>query len=264
MKQSKLFNLNWADLGRGLLIAFLTALLGGILEKLQTGELPTTWVAFQPILELSLSAAVAYLLKNLFTNSEGQLMRGEKSAAEYRAKRAGKLLILLPLMLLLSASVSAQSFIHKVTPESIANKEAVTLRSTDTLSYNGQGAFFLRGGGIASYSKFYYDKETKKILPDDYVRAGVGLEFAHYYNDNGAAVNDYGIGLYFLAAKSATNDVGFCSVLASVSAYDLRRLLNMSFLPEGMSISPGVVYDFRTDIPTVERFGFVPSLTFTF
>ena len=62
MKKSKFLNINWADIGKGLLIAFLTALLGGILEKLQTGELPTTWIAFQPILELSLSAAVAYLL----------------------------------------------------------------------------------------------------------------------------------------------------------------------------------------------------------
>lgn len=108
MKQSKFFNLNWADLGKGLLIAFLTALLGGILELLQAGQLPTTWVAFQPILELSLAAAVSYLLKNLFTNSEGQLARGEKSAAEYRAKRAGKLIILLPLFLLMTAGANAQ------------------------------------------------------------------------------------------------------------------------------------------------------------
>ena len=71
MKNSKFFNLNWVDLGKGLLIAFLTALLGGILELLQAGTLPTTWVAFQPIFELSLAAAVSYLLKNLFTNSEG-------------------------------------------------------------------------------------------------------------------------------------------------------------------------------------------------
>lgn len=77
MKRSKFFNLNWADLGKGLLIAFLTALLGGLLELLQAGELPTTWVAFQPILELSLAAAVSYLLKNLFTNSQGEIAKGE-------------------------------------------------------------------------------------------------------------------------------------------------------------------------------------------
>ena len=172
-----------------------------------------------------------------------------------------KLLLIFALVALVTGA-SAQSFVRKITTESIATKEAVTLRSTDTLSYNGQSAFFLRGGGIASYSKFYYDTETNKLLPDDYIRAGVGLEFAHYYNDNGTAVNDYGIGLYFLAASK--EEISFCSVLAGFSIYDLRRLLNMSFLPEGMSISPGIVYDIRNDIPVVERFGFIPSLTFTF
>jgi len=78
MKNSKFFNVNWADLGKGLLIAFLTALLGGLLELLQTGALPTTWLAFQPILELSLAAAVSYLLKNLFTNSTGEILKRER------------------------------------------------------------------------------------------------------------------------------------------------------------------------------------------
>jgi uncharacterized membrane protein YeiH len=77
MKNSKFFNLNWADLGKGLLIAFLTALLGGILELLQAGTLPVTWVVFQPILEASLAAGVAYLLKNLFTNSGGEILKRE-------------------------------------------------------------------------------------------------------------------------------------------------------------------------------------------
>lgn len=122
MNNSKFFNLNWADLGKGLLIAFLTALLGGLLELLQAGELPTTWAVFQPILEVSLSAAVAYLLKNLFTNSEGQLAKGEKSAAVVRAKRSGKLIILLPLLFLMTAGVQAQSakgFFQPVTAERI-------------------------------------------------------------------------------------------------------------------------------------------------
>ena len=77
MRNSKLFNLNWGDLGRGLLVAFLTAFLGGVLELLQTGVLPLTWVLLQPIVEISLAAGVSYLLKNLFTNSEGEILKKE-------------------------------------------------------------------------------------------------------------------------------------------------------------------------------------------
>jgi hypothetical protein len=77
MKQSKFLNLNWADLGKGLLIAFLTAFLGGVLDLLQSGTLPVTWVVLQPIVELSLAAGVSYLLKNLFTNSDGKLLKRE-------------------------------------------------------------------------------------------------------------------------------------------------------------------------------------------
>ena len=77
MKRSKFLNLNWLDLGKGLLITVLTAFLGGILEVLQSGSLPATWVVLQPILELSLAAGVSYLLKNLFTNSTGELLKRE-------------------------------------------------------------------------------------------------------------------------------------------------------------------------------------------
>ena len=77
MKTSKFLNLNWLDLGKGLLITVLTAFLGGILEILESNALPTTWVVLQPILELSLAAGVSYLLKNLFTNSTGELLKRE-------------------------------------------------------------------------------------------------------------------------------------------------------------------------------------------
>jgi len=77
MKNSKFLNLNWADIGKGLLIAFLTAFLGGVLELLQSGVLPVTWVVIQPILELSLAAGVSYLLKNLFSNSTGGVLKRE-------------------------------------------------------------------------------------------------------------------------------------------------------------------------------------------
>jgi len=262
MKQSKFLNLNWADLGKGLLIAFLTALLGGILELLQAGELPTTWVAFQPILEVSLSAAVAYLLKNMFTNSEGQLMKGELSAQRKRASRMGRVMPLLILLCLLSFGVNAQGFVKDVTPERIAKKQAVRERSTDTLVYNDQHAYFLRGGLTAGYKKLYYSSTEKKILGNDYERPGVGLEYAKYTVVNGEAVSDIGFGGYLMIpVKDAEN---YISILATVQIYDLARKFKLDFLPPGLSIGCGPCYDFNNAIPLIERFGIVPTIAIKF
>lgn len=265
MKRSKILNLNWTDLGKGLLIAFLTALLGGLLTSLQSGEIPVTWVAFQPILEASLAAGVSYLLKNLFTNSEGQLARGERAAAEVRAKRAGgtlKTIILLAILLPMGLGANAQSFIGDVTPEMIAKKQAVRERSTDTIAYNGQHAYFLRGGLTATYKKLYYSTTEKKILGDDYARPGIGLEFAKYTVVDGAAVSDIGFGGYLMIpVKDAQN---YISILATVQIYDLARKFKLDFLPPGLSLGCGPCYDFNNAIPVIERFGFIPTIAIKF
>lgn len=266
MKRSRFLNVNWADLGKGLLIAFLTALLGGLLELLQAGEIPTTWIAFQPIFELALAAGVSYLLKNLFTNSEGQLMRGEKSAAEHRAIKemvnSLKMLILLAMLLPFGLGVNAQGFIKDVTPERIAKKQAVRERSTDTLIYNGQHAWFLRGGVTVTYKKLYWSKSEGKVVADDYNRPGVGLEFAKYEVFEGTSLSDIGFGGYLMIpVKDAQN---YLSALVSVQIYDLARKFKLEFLPPGLSLGAGLCYDFNKEAPKIERLGFVPSVSIKF
>lgn len=265
MNRSRFFNVDLADLGKGLLIAFLTALLGGILELLQAGEIPTTWAVFQPILELSLAAGVSYLLKNLFTNSEGQLLKGEESAARLRAKRAGtplKMIILLAMLLPVGLVVNGQGFIKDVTPDRIAKKQAVRERSTDTLVHNGQHAWFLRGGLTATYKKVYYSKSEGKLIADDYNRPGVGLEFAKYEVFEGTSLSDIGFGGYLMIpVKDAQN---YLSALATVQIYDLARKLKLEFLPPGLSVGGGICYDFNKEVPTIERLGFVPSISIKF
>ncbi len=76
--KSKLFTLNWRDLLNGLLIAFLTALLTGIINILGSGAV-FDWIHFKPILIAGASAACAYLLKSLSTNSQNQLFTKEPS-----------------------------------------------------------------------------------------------------------------------------------------------------------------------------------------
>ena len=74
---SNFLNLNWNDLGKGLLVAVITAVLTFAYEALQSGSLFAPG-SLKTIGLTALTAAVAYLLKNLFTNSTGKILKTEK------------------------------------------------------------------------------------------------------------------------------------------------------------------------------------------
>jgi hypothetical protein len=74
--KSNFLTLNWKDFSRGLLIAFLTAVLTGVINMLDAGAV-FTWVTIKPVLIAGISAALSYLLKCLATNSQDQLLKRE-------------------------------------------------------------------------------------------------------------------------------------------------------------------------------------------
>ena len=74
--KSKFFTLDWKDLSRGLLIAFLTAVLTGVINILDTGAI-FTWLTIKPVLIAGISAALSYFLKCLATNSQDQMFKRE-------------------------------------------------------------------------------------------------------------------------------------------------------------------------------------------
>jgi hypothetical protein len=74
--KSKFLTLNLKDFLRGILIAFLAAVITGIINILDTGSI-FTWETLRPVLISGISAALSYLLKCLATNSEDQLLRRE-------------------------------------------------------------------------------------------------------------------------------------------------------------------------------------------
>ena len=78
--KSKFLTLDWKDFSRGLLIAFLTAVLTGVINILDTGAV-FTWVTLKPVLIAGVSAALSYLLKCLATNSQDQLLKREPKLA---------------------------------------------------------------------------------------------------------------------------------------------------------------------------------------
>ena len=74
--KSKFLTLDWKDFSRCLLIAFLTAVLTGVINMLDAGAV-FTWVTVKPVLIAGVSAALSYLLKCLATNSQDQLLKRE-------------------------------------------------------------------------------------------------------------------------------------------------------------------------------------------
>ena len=78
--KSRFLTLDWKDFSRGLLIAFLTAVITGIINILDTGAV-FTWITLRPVLIAGISAALSYLLKCLATNSQGQMFRREPRLA---------------------------------------------------------------------------------------------------------------------------------------------------------------------------------------
>jgi len=75
--RSAFLKLNLRDFLKGLILAFITAIITGIYELLQTGA-ALDWVTLKPVLMVSIAAALSYLIKNLFTNTDGQILTAEK------------------------------------------------------------------------------------------------------------------------------------------------------------------------------------------
>lgn len=74
--RSSFLALNWRDILKGLILAFITALVTGVYQLLQTGAL-LNWVSFKPVLMVSIAAMLSYLIKNIFTNTQGEIFTPE-------------------------------------------------------------------------------------------------------------------------------------------------------------------------------------------
>jgi hypothetical protein len=64
---SQQFSVNWADAGKGLVVAVITAVLTALLPILESGTFDINW---KQILIVGATAGVGYLLKNFFTPTE--------------------------------------------------------------------------------------------------------------------------------------------------------------------------------------------------
>jgi hypothetical protein len=75
--KSKLFKLDWKDLCKSIVVFFLTSVISGLYTLSTTGNI-FDWNKISGILGVSLTATISYLLKNLATNSEDEILKAEK------------------------------------------------------------------------------------------------------------------------------------------------------------------------------------------
>jgi VIT1/CCC1 family predicted Fe2+/Mn2+ transporter len=74
--KSKFLNLDVKDAVNGFIVAFLSAALTGIVTTLDSGVLPNVAELKQAGV-IGLTAGLSYLLKNLVTNSNGDILKAE-------------------------------------------------------------------------------------------------------------------------------------------------------------------------------------------
>lgn len=71
---SNLFSLNWNDFIKGVIVAFLVALLGGLQQALTAHGVDFGSYDWGTILNLSLTAGVGYLAKNFLSSNTGAFL----------------------------------------------------------------------------------------------------------------------------------------------------------------------------------------------
>ena len=71
---SNFLNLNFDDLVKGFIVAFLSTALTGVVSTLDSGVLPTL-AELKTAAIVGLTAGISYLLKNLLTNSQGEILK---------------------------------------------------------------------------------------------------------------------------------------------------------------------------------------------
>lgn len=71
---SKLFKLNLKDFGKGLVVAVIAALLGALQQALETQGLNLASFDWAEILNVVEAAFLAYITKNLLSDSEGKVL----------------------------------------------------------------------------------------------------------------------------------------------------------------------------------------------
>lgn len=234
--KSKLFTFNLQDVLKGLFVAFITSLLTGVWQLFQTGS-ALNWPTIQPVLFTAIAAGLSYIIKNVLSNSEGEILKGEKSAEGKRVLRERKtilkyggvvkILILACLMSFMGLTASAQS-IFKPVPSNLFSADK-------GIKATGQTTFLPRFALSASGTEIFMSEGQLKQV--SFARIGVGVSIAHFVPGESEPVNDYSITplLFFPSGEMGVTPAVIVSALKFI----------------GLSPGVGLGYDFGLKKPKV-------------
>lgn len=75
--KSSFLSINLKDLGKGILVAIITAFVTALYQQIQAGNVLPTVEQLKADGIIALAAALSYLLKNMLTNSQDQFLSKE-------------------------------------------------------------------------------------------------------------------------------------------------------------------------------------------
>jgi hypothetical protein len=75
--RSKYLKLNARDFINGIIVAILCTFITGFYQLVANGGV-INWITVKPVVIAAIGSGVAYLTKNLLSNSKGQFMKGER------------------------------------------------------------------------------------------------------------------------------------------------------------------------------------------
>ena len=222
---SNFLNINWSDVGKSLFSAFVGGLLAGLIKLMDSGHLAFDWLTFKPVLVGAVIAALAYLIKNLLTNSAGEMLTTEKSEMAIKLKNGGKLIKILIIGLLLSGAgliSSAQNkFFAPVKKDYFTNQKYFYKSSLSPEKWLKRP--FMQMTGV----QFEYIKDESKWQGQGFKSMALGAAIEHFSEANGSPYTDYGF-------------TGFVLINVSGNGTILKPGIGIEILQFG---SFGVAYD---------------------
>lgn len=79
MTKADFFKINWKDAAKGLIIAVITGVLTTVVEFFKQHKQLPVGSEWDIVWQSALIAGVSYLVKNVFSNSQGKFMKTEKN-----------------------------------------------------------------------------------------------------------------------------------------------------------------------------------------
>jgi len=77
--KSLFLKLKTNDFVKGLIVAMLAAIITSVYSLIQQGSLQMDWLTWKPIFLTAVGAGLSYIIKNFFSNSDGQFLKKENN-----------------------------------------------------------------------------------------------------------------------------------------------------------------------------------------